>query len=219
MEINKKTKNIINYTNNNVNDNNNNNIAETSESEATSNFNILHFAKNMVTIAQKKAEEKTLIILGDKAAGKTTIFNNLIGISSQKDNYSPTSGINFNYIRQQLGQRKTILNIYEIGGGPNNLELIKTIVNKNNFRNTFFILVLDFSKPQNILDSLKSFLFDLNNFIKELVANDDIAEAIENKKSKFIDRNTNNDIRRLNFFPAEIIVVGNKYDYLEKREM
>jgi len=189
------------------------------EAEPSSNFNILHFAKNMVTISQKKTEEKNLIILGDKGAGKTTVLNNLIGITSQKENYSATSGINFNYIRQQSGQRKTILNVYEIGGGPSNLELIKTIINKNNFRNTFFVLVLDFSKPRSVLDSLKTFLFDLNNAVKELVSNDDIAEAIESKKNKFADRNLNSDIKRLNFFPAELIVVGNKYDFLEKREM
>jgi len=52
-----------------------------------------------------------------------------------------------------------------------------------------------------------------------LVSNDGLVEAIESKKNKFSDRNVNSDIKRLNFFPAEIIVVGNKYDYLEKQEM
>lgn len=219
METNIHNKNN-NNNNYNINNSNPGGGGAATENSSSSNFNILHFAKNMVTIAQKKTEEKNLIILGDKGAGKTTIFNNLIGISSsQKENYSVTSGINFNYIRQQTGQRKTILNTYEIGGGPSNLELIKTIINKSNFRNTFFVLVLDFSKPQSALDSLKTFLFDLNNSLKELVSDDDIVEAIEAKKSKFADRNLNNDIKRLNFFPAEIIVVGNKYDFLEKRDM
>jgi len=195
------------------------NLGEMNENDQISSFNLINFAKNMISISQKRMEERNLIILGDKISGKTTIFNNLIGVSSQKDNYSTTSGINFNYIRQQIGQKKVILNVYEIGGGVNNIELIKTIINNNNFRNTAFIIVLDFSKPSGVLESLKSFLFDLNNLLKELMSNDSIAEIIENKKNKFPDRNTNNNIKRLNFFPAEIIVVGNKYDYLEKKDM
>ena len=58
------------------------------DNETTSNFNILHFAKSMSNVSQKKIEEKNLIIIGDKGSGKTTIINNLIGISSQKENYS-----------------------------------------------------------------------------------------------------------------------------------
>ncbi len=202
-----------------INNINQSKLGQISEDEPTSNFNILHLAKNMVNISHKKIEEKNLIIIGDKASGKTTIFNNIIGISSQKENYSTTSGINFNYLRQQSGQKKTILNVYEIGGGSSNLEVIKTIINNNNIRDTFFIICLDFSRPCIVLESLKSFLFDVNNIIKEIISNDNIVEIIENKKNRFIDRNTNNDIKRLNFFPTEVIVVGNKYDFLEKREM
>lgn len=217
MEKNSHMNNINNNNNyersDNYNDNNNN------TGELKSNFNILQFAKNMISISQKKAEEKNLIILGDKEAGKTTIFNNLIGISLQKESYATTSGLNFNYVRHQMGQKKTILNVYEIGGGVNNLDLIKTLLNNNNYKNTFFIIVLDFAKPANAVHSLKSYLASLNAYFRENITQDNILELIEAKKNMFMDRNTNNDYKRLNFFPAEVIVVGNKYDFLEQRDM
>jgi hypothetical protein len=211
------------------NDNNNkinsNNIEEKEKEEIKKNneniskFNMINFAKSMQIVSQKKQEEKNIIILGDKASGKSTILNNIIGTNNNKENYSPTSGISFNYLRQQIGQRKILLNLYEIGGGIDNIELIKTLINEENFSNTIFILILDFNNPENVLKSLKNYIIELNTIIKNLFSQDILLEIIENKKNKFLNRNTNNDYKRLTFFPAEIYVIGNKYDSLEKREM
>jgi GTPase SAR1 family protein len=219
----------ISYKYNNKIDNNNNvekkeEIQEKKEvkekmEENISKFNLLNFARSMFTVSLKIQEEKNLIILGDKASGKSTIMNNIIGTNINKENYSPTSGINFNYIRQQIGQRKMLLNLYEIGGGIENLELIKTIINEDNFLHTIFILILDFKKPENVLKTLKNYIIELNMILKNIFSHEILLEIIEKKKNKFIDRNTNNDYKRLIFFPAEIYVIGNKYDFLEKREM
>ena len=90
--------------------------------EETSKFNMLNFAKSMISVSQRKQEEKNLIILGDKASGKSTIMNNIIGTNNNKESYNPSSGISFNYLRQSIGQRKILLNLYEIGGGIDNIE-------------------------------------------------------------------------------------------------
>lgn len=187
--------------------------------EEISKFNMLNFAKSMVSVSQRKQEEKNLIIFGDKASGKSTIINNILGTSNIKENYNPTSGISFNYIRQSIGQRKILLNIYEIGGGLDNIELIRTIINEDNYSNTTFILCLDFNKPENVLKSFKNYTIELNRILKDLFTQEILLEVIEKKKNNFADRNTNSDYKRLTFFPAEIYVIGNKYDSLEIREM
>ena len=181
-------------------------------------FNLFKFGKNMVQNTNRKVEERNLIILGDKGSGKTTIFNNLFTSSSTKENYSPTCGINYNYIRYQSGSKKYILNVYEIGGGIKNLGLIKTFLNEKNIFNTFIILSLDFNCIDNCLTSIKQYINDLNNIIKEIANGEIISELIENKKNKYKDRNSA-DFKRIKLFPLEMILVGCKYDIFEKIEM
>lgn len=213
--------------NNKQNENNNlnkedslkNTNTEENKKQEISKFNILNFSKSMVSVSYRKQEEKNFIIIGDKGSGKSTIMNNIIGSNSNKENYSPTSGISFNYLRQQVGQKKILLNLYEIGGGIDNIELIKTIINEDNYFNTYFLISLDFNKPENLLNSFKNYIIELNRILKNSFSQEILLELIEKKKNNFPDRNTNSDYKRLNFFPAEIYIIGNKYDYLEKREM
>lgn len=189
------------------------------KNEEISKFNMLNFAKSMVSVSQRKQEEKNLIIIGDKASGKSTIINNILGINSNKENYSPTSGISYNYLRQQVGQKKILLNLFEIGGGVDNIDLIRTIINEDNYINTIFLICLDFNKSENVLNSFKNYIIELNKILKDSFTQEILLEIIEKKKNSFPDRNTNSDYKRLNFFPAEIYIIGNKYDCLEKREM
>jgi GTPase SAR1 family protein len=178
-------------------------------------FDILSFSKNLVKTTSKRVEEKHIIFLGNQGSGKTTLFNGLLG--APLDDLKPTCGINFNFTRP-AGNKKTILNLYEIGGGVNNVSLVKTIVNNKNLTNCVFVICLDFSKPETILPSLKDYIASLGGIIKDLAEQDTIIDVIEAKKSKYRDINSN-DFRRLQIFPAEVIVVGNKYQYLEKADM
>ncbi len=181
-----------------------------------SNYSILDLGRNLIRTSYKKVEEKNLIILGDKATGKTTLFNTILQSSSHKDSYTPTCGVNYSYMRYQPStSKKFVLNIYEIGGGIKNVSLLKAILSQINIQNTIFLLVVDFSQPENILKSLKFYIKEINSMIRELFDQELISDMIESKRFKYSDRNSN-DFKRINFHPAEIILLGNKYDYLEK---
>jgi GTPase SAR1 family protein len=188
--------------------------AATNQETTKSQFNILDLSKNIMRTNMKKTEEKNLIILGEKGSGKTSIFNCLTN-TTNKDTYIPTCGINYSYMRYTPGNKKFILNIYEIGGGIKNLELVKTIINEKNLQSTQFILCLDFANPKSILDSFKEYIRELHNILKSICNQEEILNIIENKRFRYKDINSN-DFKRINFFPAEIIVIGCKYDYLEK---
>ena len=56
--------------------------------------------------------------------------------SQDMQDYKPTSGINYNYIRYQPGSKKLLYNIYEIGGGIVNVNLIKSIINEKSIKAT-----------------------------------------------------------------------------------
>jgi hypothetical protein len=193
-------------------DENVNNNEERQECE----LSLLELGKNLIGSSTRKAQEKNLIIVGDKGSGKSVLFNNILLNYSQKETYTPTCGINYSYMRYQpSSSKKLILNVFEVGGGLSNLDLIKTILNESNIMNTIFILNLDFSKGNKLLFSLKEFMKKLTNILKEICENNKLSEIIENKRFKYKDINSN-DFKRVNIFPAEIIVIGNKYDLLEK---
>jgi GTPase SAR1 family protein len=184
-----------------------------------SEFSILELGKNMIKTSFKKTDEKILILIGNRSSGKTTILNTILQSNLQKENYTPTCGINYNFMRYQPNNnKKYILNLYEIGGGLENINLIRTIISDKNIKNTIFVLSLDFSQPNKILKSLKDYLKELATIIKEIIEEETILEMIENKKGKYRDKNSN-DFKRINFFPLELIVVGNKYDCLEKIDL
>ena len=82
-----------------------------------SNFNLLDLGKNLVRTSNKRIEEKNLIIIGNKASGKSSVFNVFMQSSAQKESYTPSCGINYGFIRYQpSSSKKIILNVYEIGG-------------------------------------------------------------------------------------------------------
>jgi hypothetical protein len=181
-----------------------------------SSFNLLEIGKNLAK--NKKHDEKNLIIIGDKSSGKSNLFNNVLMSMSQKDSYTATCGINYGFMRYQPStNKKFILNIYEIGGGISNLSLIKSILNSKNLNNTSILLNLDLSKGNSILKSFKNYLKELNLILKEL-NQDMLIEVIETKRSKYKDINSN-DFKRINIFPIQLIVIGNKYDALEKIDL
>jgi GTPase SAR1 family protein len=178
---------------------------------------LFELAKNLVKTSQKKIEEKNLIIIGDKGSGKTNLFNTFLQSTSAKSTYTPTCGINYSYMRYQPSStKKLILNLYEIGGGLNEINLIRTILTDKNLRNTIIVINIDLSKPREILNCLKNYLKQLNAIIKEIADQDTIIDIIENKKSKYKDTYSNSaEFKRINIFPAEIIVVGNNYENFE----
>ncbi len=150
-------------------------------------------------------------------------FQHPSSLSTLQDfqSYKPTSGINFSYIRYQPGTKKTLYNLYEIGGGLVNSNLLKCVINEKTLQNTVFVITLDLSKPFKILHNLKSFLATIRKIINEVVgdrSNEILGEIVEVKRGRY-NKENQGDLKRINIFPAEVVVVGTKYDYLEKGEI
>ena len=104
------------------------------------------------------------------------------------------------------------MNVYEIGSGIENLILIKTILNNENFESTFLFIVLDFESPNNQLSYLIKYISNLHKIINEIIDKDTIENSIKNRISQY---SSNRPPDMVNIFPMETFLIGNKYDILE----
>ena len=186
--------------------------------ETKPKFNLLEQGKKMLISSDPSSIEniKNLIIIGPKSSGKSTIFNFLSTGEASSNNFIPTSGINYGFMRYQKSKNKSskkIVNIYEIGNGIENLNLIKTIINNKNIENTIFFLIFDFADPQNILSEIFKFMKELKNILTESIENDILNEIIKFKDSQY---SKYQKAKEVNLFPANLYLIGNKYDILEK---
>jgi hypothetical protein len=186
--------------------------------ETKPKFNLLEQGKKMLISSDPSSIEniKNLIIIGPKSSGKSTIFNFLSTGEASSNNFIPTSGINYGFMRYQKSKNKSskkIVNIYEIGNGIENLNLLKTIINNKNIENTIFFLIFDFADPQNILNEIFKFMKELKNILTESIENDILNEIIKFKDSQY---SKYQKAKEVNLFPANLYLIGNKYDILEK---
>ena len=181
-----------------------------------SKFNILEQGKFMLVTGENSSEEnsKNLIIIGPKKSGKTTIFNLLSTGETHISDYTHTCGINYGFMRLQKSKKK-IINIYEIGGGIENLSRISTLVNNKNLNNTLIFLILDFQTPENALNTLIIYNEKLRKILSSVIEKESLEEIIKLKNSQYTKIKKDPSV---NLIPINIYVIGNKYDILEKIE-
>ena len=181
-----------------------------------SKFNILEQGKFMLLTGENSSEEnsKNLIIIGPKKSGKTTIFNLLSTGEAHLSDYTHTCGINYGFMRLQKSKKK-IINIYEIGGGIENLSRISTLVNNKNLNSTLIFLILDFQTPENALNTLIIYNEQLRKILSSVIEKEYLDEIINSKNSQYTKIKKDSSV---NLIPINIYVIGNKYDILEKIE-
>jgi adenylate kinase family enzyme len=155
---------------------------------------------------------KNLIIVGPKGSGKSSIFSLLT--SGSPNNYSDngTFGINFGFMRSQNSAQKKVMNVFEIGSDIENLILIKTILNAENFESSTLFIVLDFEDPNKQLTALLNYINNLRKIIGKLIDVNTLENSIKNRIAQYP---SNKKPGEVDVFPIETYVIGNKYDLLE----
>ena len=133
-----------------------------------SKFNLLEQGRLML-IGNIEEISKNIIIVGPKGSGKSSIFSLLT--TGSPNNYSDngTCGINFGFMRSQNTAQKKVINIYEIGADIENLILIKTILNNENFESTIILIILDFENPNAQLSYLLKFVNEIKKIISKII--------------------------------------------------
>ena len=185
------------------------------QAKITSKFNLLEQGRKVLITSATSNISKNLILLGSKKSGKTSIFTTLTSNNpSSNSDYTPTFGINYGFMRYQHStSKKQIINIYEIGGGIENLSLLKTILNTQSISNTLIFLVLDFEKPDSLFEHYLSFIKQLKDILTDIIDKDAIKEIIQTK-TQLLPKTINKNL--ISLFPCDISVICNKYDIFEK---
>jgi adenylate kinase family enzyme len=194
---------------------NNNNEEENNtgdnKKKLKSKFNLLEQGRLML-IGNMEEISKNLIIVGPKGSGKSSIFSLLT--TGSPNNYSDngTFGINFGFMRSQNSAQKKVMNVFEIGSDIENLILIKTILNAENFESSTLFIVLDFEDPNKQLTALLNYINNLRKIIGKLIDVNTLENSIKNRISQYP---SNKKPGEVDVFPIETYVIGNKYDLLE----
>lgn len=180
-----------------------------------SKFNLLDQGRLMI-IGNTEETTKNLIIIGPKGSGKSSIFSLLT--TGSPNNYSDngTCGINFGFMRSQNSVQKKVMNIFEIGSDLENIVLINTILNNENFEFTTLLLILDFDNPNTQLNYLIKVISYLRKIFNKVIDPNIIDANIKNKVSSYQSGIKPGEV---DVFPLETYVIGNKYDILEKIDL
>ena len=180
-----------------------------------SKFNLLEQGRLMI-IGNTEEISKNLIIIGPKGSGKSSIFSLLT--TGSPNNYSDngTCGINFGFMRSQSSLQKKVMNVFEIGNDLENIVLINTILNNENFEFTSLLIVLDFDNPASQLNYLIKCITYLRKIINKTIDSNIIDINIKNKISLYPSGIKPGEV---DVFPLETFVIGNKYDILEKIDL
>ncbi len=175
--------------NNENNEKNNTNEEEQKKPEEQtkkykSKFNLLDQGRIML-IGNIEELTKNIIIIGPKGSGKSSVFSLLTTGTPNLFLDNGTCGINFGFMRSQNSSQKKVINVYEIGSDVEKIDLIKTILNNDNFESTIIIITLDFENPYSQLSNLLKFLSELRKIISEIIDANNIENNIKNRISLF----------------------------------
>ena len=183
-----------------------------SKKKYKSKFNLLDQGRLMI-IGNTEEISKNLIIIGGKGSGKSSIFSLLTTGSPNNYTDSGTCGINFGFMRAQNSSQKKVMNVFEIGSDIENIVLINTILNNENFEFTTLLIVLDFDNPISQLNYLLKVISYLRKIFLKTIDNNIIESNIKNKIALYPSSIKPNEV---DVFPLETYVIGNKYDIIEK---
>ena len=211
----KEESELKNNNNNNNEKNTNNEEQEKKPEELTkkykSKFSLLEQGRIML-IGNIEELTKNIIIVGPKGSGKSSVFSLLTTGTPNLYTDNGTCGINFGFMRSQNSTQKKVINVYEIGSDVEKIDLIKTILNNDNFESTIFLIILDFENPSSQLSNLLKFLSELHKVISSIIDVNNIENNIKNRIAFYPSNKRPNEV---DVFPVETYVIGNKYDTLE----
>lgn len=114
----------------------------------------------------KLASNKSVLVLGDNASGKTTLIAKLQGVEDPKKG----SGLEYAYIdvRDEYRDDVTRLGVWILDGDPGHTNLLKYALNESNYAHTLVILTLSMTTPWSWVDQLEHWIKMLDDHIAGL---------------------------------------------------
>ncbi|XP_055843436.1 cytoplasmic dynein 1 light intermediate chain 1 [Episyrphus balteatus] len=114
----------------------------------------------------KLPSNKSVLVLGDNATGKTTLIAKLQGVEDPKKG----SGLEYAYIdvKDEYRDDMTRLGVWVLDGDPGHVNLLKYALNENNYAHTLVILTVSMTAPWSWLEQLNHWIKVLAEHIESL---------------------------------------------------
>lgn len=114
----------------------------------------------------KLPSNKSILVLGDNATGKTTLIAKLQGVEDPKKG----SGLEYAYIdvRDEYRDDMTRLGVWVLDGDPGHTNLLRFALNERNYSNTLVILTVSMTTPWSWLDQFHYWVKILADHIDKL---------------------------------------------------
>ncbi|XP_055296541.1 cytoplasmic dynein 1 light intermediate chain 1 isoform X2 [Sitodiplosis mosellana] len=127
----------------------------------------------------KLPSNKSVLVLGDNATGKTTLIAKLQGVEDPKKG----SGLEYAYIdvRDEYRDDLTRLGVWVLDGDPGHVNLLKYALNENNFPHTLIILTVSMTAPWSWNEQLNHWIQILSDHVKKLNIPADVQQEAENR--------------------------------------
>lgn len=164
--------------------------------------------------------ESYLYFVGASNSGKSTIINKLL---EKNEQVYATVALEYTFGRRSRQvSTKDICHIYELANGTRLSDLLMISINDNNVHLSSFVICIDLSKPEDIINILDHFLFAIRQKVNAIL------ERLLSKKSKRPNAMKmyslgkygvdHPDLKIVNPFPVNIVIIGMKYDLFKTME-
>ncbi|KAL5966982.1 Cytoplasmic dynein 2 light intermediate chain 1 [Taenia solium] len=168
----------------------------------------------------------SLVFAGCESSGKSTLINNFL---EKNEVPRKTLALEFNFCRRNRGPcfPKTVVHLWELGGGVKFSDLLGVIVTKNSVE-LCIVIVLDLSKPTEFWAHLTRLISSLESSINNALeqrrsqANGGSRKVESNRICRMLNAD-HPDRGLMAIFPVPLTIIGSKYDIflnlnLERRD-
>ncbi|XP_036429734.1 cytoplasmic dynein 2 light intermediate chain 1 [Colossoma macropomum] len=167
--------------------------------------------------------ERTVLFMGSKAGGKTTI---LLRCLDRDEAPKPTLALEYTFGRRAKGHNtpKDIAHLWELGGGTSLSDLVQIPITPLNVSSVSVVLVLDLSKPSALWGTMEKLLQAALNQVEKVCALPQ--RPGESRTSK--QQNQSRELRVLpkdhpdreliSPYPMPLLLIGSKFDIFQDFE-
>lgn len=167
--------------------------------------------------------ERTMLFLGSKTGGKTTILFRCI---ERDEAPKPTMALEYTFGRRAKAQNtpKDIVHLWELGGGTSLSELIQIPITPHSIRTLSVVLVLDLSKPNSLWVTMEKLLHSAQMQVEQVFASS--KKSGESRSSHqqrqrrvlHILHKDHPDRELISPFPLPLLLIGSKFDIFQDFE-
>ena len=175
---------------------------------------------NVLTKTDNQSTERSLLVLGSKSVGKTTLIHRFL---DSQDAAKPTLALEYTFGRKTNNNlAKDVCHIWELGGGTLFTKLLETPLSPLKLPQLNVVLMVDLSKPDELWFTLETLMTTLQTHLDILLKSPEASEhKIEEKLKLIIEQNTDGehpDKDLIKPFLLPCIILGSKYDEFQNMD-